>query len=819
MEGFSRRVLTFRGGCRPPVIMAVVTDLRIVFRTLLGARGFSATVVATLGLGLTLCTAVLASVNAYLVRGLPYPSADRLYSVRYSTPGTDAPRRLETLNWASLADVIEHPIAWDLDMFYLVGDDGPESAPGAWVTPDFVAALGVRPALGRGLDRTAFLDGSPQVALISHRLWQARFGGDPAIVGRRFEAYVSDRPDEAERFTIIGVLPSDFWHTNPYTDILAPLRAATYPYMVRLRNGVTPAAAGARITALVRGERPEVPAAWHATLASSHGEYVARVRPILRSVAAAALLVLLISLANVAALLLIRVTRRQKEIAVRLALGASRGAIARLFLLEALVLGAAATAAALAVSGLAMQSLGPIVQRELGRQAPGGIAAFGIDGTVLAGAAACGLLTAIVCALVPLAASWRVGLAGGLRSGSRTATEGRGSHRARSILIALEVAASLALLAGSTLMMQSVVALLHADLGIRPERVLSISLTLRQRTYPDAAGRRAFFERVLPRVAAIPGVESVGLSTGWPLQPGRPRPVTAETAAGPSTLKVSIAAISAEYFATMSVPIPSGRPFSPADRAGTGPVAIVSESLARRLSPDGRALGLRVVTPEEDRPRHEQPVTRQIVGIARDVRQSAADDDLADLYVPLQQTAGRFAMMYVRTAGSPSAWLPQLGAAFKEIDPEIPLTSARPLQAAVDEQLSRPEFLAWLLAGFALVAAVLALVGVYGVIAYAVRQREREIAVRIAIGAEPRTITALFMRQGSLVLLAGLLLGVAGAIGAGRTLESLLFGVRPGDPLTLAATAASFAAAGLLAIWWPARRAAATDPAMALKEE
>jgi putative ABC transport system permease protein len=226
-----------------------------------------------------------------------------------------------------------------------------------------------------------------------------------------------------------------------------------------------------------------------------------------------------------------------------------------------------------------------------------------------------------------------------------------------------------------------------------------------------------------------------------------------------------------------------------------------------------------VVTSEEDRPGHEQTVARQIVGIARDVRQSAADDDLADLYVPLAQTAGRFAQLFVRTSGDPSAWLPQLGVAFKELDRQIPLTSARPLQAAVDEQLSRPEFLAWLLAGFALVAAVLALVGVYGVIAYAVRQREREIAVRIAIGAEPRKITALFVKQGSLVLLAGLLLGVAGAIGAGRTLESQLFGVRPGDPLTLAAAAAAFATAGLLAIWWPARRAAATDPAMALKQE
>jgi putative ABC transport system permease protein len=799
-------------------MMTALTDLRIALRTLIKARGFSGAAVLSLGLGITLCTLVLASVNAYLVRGLPYPGAERLNSVRYAPPGGDTPDDLERLDWPSLADVIEHPIAWDLDMFYLVGGSHPESAPGAWVTPDFIEGLGVRPALGRGLDASAFVAGSPQVALISHRLWQGRFGGNPDIVGQRFDAYVSDRPDEAETFTIAGVLPADFWHTNPYTDILAPLRARTYPYMVRLREGVSRAEAAARITALVRAGTPGLPPEWQAIVTSTHDEYVARVRPILRAVAAAAGLVLLVALANVAALLLVRSTRRQKEIAVRMALGAGRRAIARLFLCEALLLGAGATVIAVATSGLAMSALGPLIQRELGRPAPGGLGSFGVDGTVLGGAVACGLLTVIACGLAPLAASRRAGLLAGLQSGSRTTTEGRSSHRTRSALIALEVAASLALLGGSTLMIQSVAGLVRSDSGIRPERVLSASITLRQRRYPDAASRLAFFERVPPRVAAIAGVESVALANSFPLQALRPMAIELHAPVR-STMEVSVAAVSSRYFETLGVPMTSGRAFTPSDRSGAEPVAIVSDALARRLAPDGRALGARLGVPEQDAGRRTRTIVRHVVGIAGNVRQTPADEDLADLYVPLTQTGGRFAMMYVRTSGAPAGWLPQIRAAFQEIDPEIPLNSARPLQAAFDEQLARPAFLASLLAGFAAIAAMLALVGVYGVIAYAVRQREREIAVRIAIGAAPRAITALFVKQGSLVLLAGLLLGVAGAVGAGRTLESQLFGVGPGDPLSLGGTAAAFATAGFLALWWPARRAARTDPATALKEE
>jgi putative ABC transport system permease protein len=814
---------------------ALITDIRIAIRTLVKARGFTAAVVLTLGLAMALCAAVLLVVNAYLIRELPYPAASRLYAVPYAPPGEAAPQDMETLNWRALDDVIEHPIAWDLDMFYLIGGEHAESAPGAWVTPGFMQGLGIDAAIGRGFDADAFRTGSPQVALISHGLWQRRFGGDAAILGRRFEAYVSDRPEEAETFTIVGVLPPGFWHLNPYTDILTPLRAETYPYLVRLREGVPAADAAARITALVRARARGVRHDFQAQLVSIHDGYVAGVRPVLRAVTAAAGLVLLVAAANVAALLLIRATRRQREMAVRMALGAGRAGIARVLAVEGLLLAFGATAVGLAAGGLATAWLAPIIQRELGRPAPGLRAAaaasstqpgaFGIDGSIILVAVGAALIMALACAIFPLAASWRSNLQSALHSATRSATEGRGSQRARSILIALEIAASLALVAGSTLMVRSVVRMIGMDFGIRAERVLSAPVALRQRNYPTPADRLGFYERLLPRLTGIPGVESASLGHWYPLQQPRGLEVQAEDsgqrarAAARRSAQVPVLAAGAGWFETLGVPIVAGRTFTTADRQGTEPVAIVSQSLARLLWPDDTALGSRVFVPDESDTAVAAPVGRIIVGVARDVRQTPADETLADLYVPLLQTPSRFARIYVRTAGAPASWLPAVRSAVREVDPEVTLDRAEPLQTTIDAQSARPKFLASLLTTFALVAALLALVGVYGVIAYAVRQREREIAVRMAVGAEPRRITRLFLRQGLIVLFTGLALGLLGSLGAGRMLESQLFGVAPSDPASLVLACTAFAAAGLLAVWWPARRAAATDPAGVLRDE
>jgi putative ABC transport system permease protein len=797
----------------------LLPDLRHAVRSLVRAKGFTASVILTLAIGLALCTTAMVVVNAYLFSNLPYPAAERLYNVRYAAPGQDSPRRMETLDWTSLRDIIEQPIAWDLDAFYILGGENAEMVPGAWVTPGFVEGLGIRPVIGRGFDASAFRAGSGNVALISYRLWQARFGGDPAAIGRTFTAYVSDRPEEAERFTVIGVLPQDLWHFNPYTDILAPLRAPTFPYMVRLRPGVSPEFAAARITSLVAAGAANVPQNWSAQVNAAHQQYVASVRPLLRTVTTAAVLVLLVACGNVATLFLIRATRRQKEIAVRSALGAGRWAIARMLLAEALVVGTTASALAWFATILALDAIAPILQQQLGRTAPRGLSAAALDAPVLIGAFGAGIATTAICALAPLFTVLRARFTQALKGEGRTATDSAGAQRIRTTLIALEIAASVALVTGSALMIRSVVTLLRTDLGFAGERILNASVTLRQNKYPDPASRLALFERMSSRLSAVPGVESVGMTTAWPLQQSGLRPVTVPDAATDSGMRAAVQSVNDEYFSALTIPILAGRVFASSDRLGTAPVAVVSETLARRLWPAGNAIGSTVVIPEDRDDAEPVPVSRVVVGIVGDVRQYPADLELADTYVPILQTPGRFVFALIRTAGAPEGWLPQIRAAFRDIDPEIAVQRSRPLATVIDEVTARPRFLTWLLASFALIAALLALVGTYGVIAYAVRQREREIAVRLAVGADPARIARLFLRQGGGILAMGLAVGLVAVLAGGRLLESQLFGVTARDPLTLVTAVVAFAAAGLAAIWWPARRAATTDPALALRAE
>jgi len=805
------------------MLSAFWNDMKIAARGLARARGFAAAVVGTLAAATALQTSAIAVVNAYVLRSLPYPGAERLYNVSYAERPQNPPSGLAALDWSSLADVVEHPIAWDLDVFYLLGGEYPESAPGAWVTPGFMRGLGIPAAIGRSFTADDFEAGRPQVALISHGLWRGRFGGDSAAIGRAFNAYVSDRPNDPETFTIVGVLPENFWHMNPYTQVLTPLRAATYPYMVSLRAAVPPAVAERRIEMLVRsgGGGLSVPENWRVQLRPTHAEYVRTTKPMLVAVGVAVGLVFFIACANVALLMVLRGMRRRREIAVRLALGAGVGRVARLLLAESLILVGGATALGVALASLLLRAFAGNIELQLGRRVPGGVAAMSADWTVLAIVGASGLLVAVALSLAPLVATKSVFTALRARVGGAEI----GGRRTRSALIALEVAGSMALLAGCGLLVRSVVRLLDVDMGLRTRGVISTTFTMREQSYPDAAGRVALFERILAAVREADGIASVALSYPPPLVAYQPREIrTGGASGGASVTRMSVRNVTSGFFDLFGIPVLRGRAFADADRASGEPVAIVSASAARRLWPDGDALG-RAIRLVEDVPASDDTivVTRTIVGVAGDIRQTPMDEDLADVYVPMLQSPERFAAILARTSGArpsrPPSWLDALQRTVRSVDPEIAVGTLRNLDAAVAEQLARPRFLAALFSAFGVFAATLGVMGLYAVIAFAVKQREHEIAVRMAVGAEARQIVMLFLRDGSYVVLAGLVLGVLAAIAMGRLLQSQLFGVNSADALTLGVTSLLLATASLAAIWWPSLRATRISPAAVLKAD
>jgi putative ABC transport system permease protein len=787
-----------------------MADVRLAIRTLLQARGFTAAAVFTLAAGFGLATAAMSVLNAYLIRGLPYPASSRLYNISYAPPGQQQPPDLHVLDWTSVSDVIEHPIAWDLDMFYLIGDNHPEQAAGAWVTQDFMRGFGVQVQMGRTFQAEDHQPGAPQVALVSHAFWQSRFGGDPAILGKRFEAYLSDRPDEAEVFTIIGVLPANFWHFNPYTNVFAPLRGPTYPYIARLRDGISSGDAEIRISNLIRDGNASLPRDYQVRLQSAHASYVRSVQPMLYAVGAAAGIVLMIASANVAFLVLMRSTRRQKEAGMRLALGAGRMRIAQMLVAESLVLSAVAVTLGLLMSSLVLRSLAPVLQQQLGRPAPGGSVAFSIDLTVLLVIGAVGLATAFVLALTPLAAL-RGDLAGILRRGRQGGADTVSSRRMRSVLVMLEIAGTLALVAGGGLMIRTTRSMLSVDFGIQADHVMAAPLALRDRNYPDDASLLAFYDRFLTGLTESPGIESAAFA-GWPVHAEpQAQPIRLESNGSSVVVRAGVIPAGPGYFELFGVPLTRGRLFDTSDRYGAGPVAIVSETLAGHVSQTGSVIGGRLRIDEDD--------VRTIIGVVEDIRQGASDVNQADIYVPMFQSPRRFTTLYLKGAAGAPALTESARTVLKQMDPEASLGAMRLLETVIADQFIRPRFLASLLTGFAFSALAISLIGVYGVVAYSVRQREHEIAVRIALGAGPDMVAKMFIGEGVRIIVPGLAAGILGAIALGRMLESQLHGVRPADPWTLTATAVIIATTSAFAAWRPARIAARTDPVLSLKEQ
>jgi putative ABC transport system permease protein len=543
---------------------------------------------------------------------------------------------------------------------------------------------------------------------------------------------------------------------------------------------------------------------------------VQQIRPLLQAVATATGLVLLIACANVSVLLTVRATRRRREMAGRQALGASTAQITRACAAEPILLTGVATALGLGLAWATIVAIVPTLAHYLGRPAPGGMTAVAIDPETIGLTLAAGVLAIAICSLVPIWITRRTPVSLALTGGQKGATEGPMHRRVRAALIAAEVAACLTLLVGAGLTIESAARMLRVDMGLDVTDVWVGRFSLSQRASPDDQARGAFYERVAARANELPDVEGVAFTNAWPLQQSPTRDVGAGSSL---STRAGVVGVSPDYFGVLRIPVHAGRGFTAGDRIGSEPVALVSRTLASRLWPSGGAVGQSLrIAPPTDNPGSQRPITLRVVGVVGDIRHAHTDEDLADAYVSIFQRPSSSVFTYLRVSGDPTSAAMDLRRLLASINAEVGLTAPRQLAEILDLQRAGSRFLGYLLVVFAAFAAGLALVGIYGVIAYSVKQREREIAVRLAMGADRGLITRMLVGQGAMVLAAGLALGIAGAVGLGRVLRAQLFGVQPADPVVIAGMTTAFALCGLLAIAWPARAAATLDPATALKE-
>jgi putative ABC transport system permease protein len=822
-------------------------DVRQGLRVLMNTRGVTAVVIVTLALGIGATTAVFSVVDAVLLRPLPYSGADRLVrlaeQVRAIRPGGGraggARAAIVTSDtftaWRESPRTLEALAAYSQRAYTLTGLGEPVRLRGTAVSTSMFPMLRVVPERGRLFNPGEDRSGADQVAILSDGLWTRRFNRDPAIVGRAIT--LDDRP-----VTVVGILPASVYFPDRESEIWTPMTIDIVPRQPgqrfilafsaigRLKDGVSLAQAEAEGTSVAAHAQPPLPPGMRAgdrppagmRLRPLQDEMVAHVRPALLVLAGAVLFVLLIATANIANLLLARGASRQRDLAVRTALGASRGRLLRQLLTESVLLGVAGGAVGVA--------LAYALQRALPAIAPGNIPRIdeaSVDGRVLAFACLLSIATGLLFGLAPALQGSRVDVLRTLNEAGIQQTGGfrfLKGNRLRSVLVMAEVALSIVLLAGAGLLVRSFVRLIDVNPGYDPTNVITAQVSPPSVRYPTPALQRAFFDELLARVAAVPGVKAAGTTNLLPLLPGNmvlgfgiqgePRPSSPE-----QMPRASIRIVSAGYGEAMGLELSAGRLLTAADREGAPVVAVVNESLARQYFAGGRAVGsqIQLFGPE--------PV--EIVGVVGDVRHSGLDaEPQPEMYVAFQQVPDRARMggpgatsLVVRSAGNPLALVPFLRRAVLDVDPDIPLDNVMTMEARVSASVAGPRFYALLLGFFALLALVLAAVGIYGVLSYNVSHRHREIGVRMALGAEGGDILRLVVREGLRLTGVGVAIGLGGAFGVTRFLKTLLFGVTATDPITYVAVTALLVLVAALACWVPARRATRVDPMAALRYE
>lgn len=806
---------------------SLLHDLRLAARALTRRPGFTAITVFTLALGIGASTSIFAVVDHVLLRPLPYPDSERLVMVWRVVErfGFDrAPVSYpDFADWRAASGSFRHLAAFTGAQATLLGEGDPALLRGARVTGDLFAALGRGPLLGRLVEPADDDPGAAPVVVLSEGLWRARFGADPGILGR-----ILRLDDQAVR--VIGVLPGDVDFPSPDTAFWLPLRltAATAErdmnflhVLGRLAPGV-PAeraereirAAAERVAAEHPGEN-ETDGVW---IESRHAFLVGDVRPILLVLLGAVATLLALACANVANLLLARSVERRRELAVRAALGAGTARLGTAVLAESLLL-------ALSGGGLAV-ILALAATRALVAFDPAGLPRLeeiAVDGRIALACAAVSLVCGLLCGLVPLFGGAHRVPARALGEGLRSTGDLR-SGRLQSGLVVAQVALATLLLVGAGLLAHSFYRLVSVAPGFRGERVLTARVSPSPAAYPEAGDIDRFYSELTERLRALPGAEGVGGTWALPFSHvpaswGGPTSAAssyapAEALEPTATTTVELEPIRGDYFPTLGMTLLAGRSFTDADRAGAPPVAIVNETLARRFWSAGGAVGRRMVKPGSP----DSELT--VVGVVADVKRRGLDQAAEPVaYLPHPQALWSHSLfLTLRTAGDPEGMARALREEVWAIDPAAAVTGVAVLSDLVSGSVAGPRLRTAVLTAVAGTAGALALVGVYGVISFAVAGRTRELAVRLALGAGRRRVLEEVLARGLALVGLGLLLGGAGAAAATRALRSFLFEVPPLDPLTFVAVPAALLAAGALACWAPAKRAARTDPAAALRE-
>ncbi len=810
------------------------SDLQLGLRILRRNPGFTVTAILLLALGIGANTAIFSVVNAVLLRPLPYQDSSRIMQIWHVPPAKSFPGMTlfsvspaNYLDWRSQNHSFEDMAAYGGARFNVGGKERPESIQAAPVAPGFFSILRVQPILGRGFTPDDDRPGQGHVVVLGNALWRERYGADPGVVGRNIVL-------DGETYTVIGVMPRTFnfpswaqlWTPLAWTDERRAVRGNhNYQVIGRLKPGVDIRAAQAELSAIsTRLEQlyPEDDKGWGAKILTLREQTVGDVRPALLVLLGAVSFVLLIACANVANLVLGKILGRKKEIAIRSALGATRGAILRLVLAETLLLSVAGGALGLFLARFGTTLIVKFLADRLPR-----FAEITLNAPVLGFTAFLALFAGLLAGLLPALRFTKTDVNEALKQGQSRGSSESGGGNTRGLLVTVEVALSLVLLVGAGLMVRTLWELSNVKPGFDPNSLLTMTVSIPANKFATPTAYISFFERVLQQVRTSPGVESAGVIDDLPMgDGGSHQPVSVEgqpVVPMADQPEVDVRLISPGYLRTMRVPLLSGRDLTDGDVAGRNPAVIISESMAKRFWPNENPLGKHLTLT------FYPGVAREIVGVVGDVKLDSLDETrpVATVYWPLDQIFAppseawrSFPMsLAVRTGADPMSAVTAVTSAVHEVDPETPVTDVLSMNELISNSLSPQRSNMLLLAAFAALALVLTAVGIYSVLSYAVRRRVREIGIRMALGASHSDVLKMVVVDGIKPILLGVGLGLAIALGLGRVVSSLIFGVRPTDPLTFAAVASLLVAVGVLATIVPAYRATRVEPVRTLRDE